>query len=113
MYKNLKAQQGNFREEQHKSMQEAIYAAMRRTNPKDVVEARVEKREKKRKRIERERLEREYVERKERLDAKKWEDEEALEKGIKPGTPCCKLNKMMRKNLTEWQNIYIDGKKGI
>ena len=80
MYKNLKAQQGNFREEQHKSMQEAIYAAMRRTNPKDVVEARVEKREKKRKRIERERLEREYVERKERLDAKKWEDEEALEK---------------------------------
>ena len=39
--------------------------------------------------------------------------EEALEKGIKPGRPCCKLNKMMRKNLTEWQNIYIDGKKGI
>ena len=39
--------------------------------------------------------------------------EEALEKGIKPGRPCCKLNSMMRTNLTEWQRIYIDGKKGI
>lgn len=39
--------------------------------------------------------------------------EEALEKGIRPGRPVCKLNKMMRKNLAEWQNIYIDGKKGI
>lgn len=38
--------------------------------------------------------------------------EEALEKGIKPGRPVCKLNAMMRKNLTEWQNIYIEGKKG-
>ncbi|KAL7541526.1 hypothetical protein ACHAXR_011485 [Thalassiosira sp. AJA248-18] len=40
-----------------------------------------------------------------------WED--ALEKGIRPGRPVCKLNTMMRKNLTEWQTIYIDGKKGI
>lgn len=39
--------------------------------------------------------------------------EEALEKGIRPGRPVCKLNKMMRKNLTEWQRIYVDGKKGI
>jgi len=86
MYKNLKAQQGNFRNEQQKSMQEAIYAAMRRTNPKDVVQARIEKREQKRKKMERERLEREYVERKERLDAKKWEDEEALEKEEREGS---------------------------
>lgn len=83
MHKNLKAQQDNLRNEQQKSMQEAIYAAMRRTNPKDVVEARIEKREKERKKMERERLEREYVERKERLDARKREDEEALEKGEK------------------------------
>jgi len=86
MYKNLKAQQGNFRNEQQKSMQEAIYSAMRRTNPKDVVQARIEKREQKRKKMERERLEREYVERKERLDAKKWEDEEALGKEEKEGS---------------------------
>ena len=39
--------------------------------------------------------------------------EEALEKGIKPGRPCCKLNSMMRKNLSEWQKIYVEGKKGI
>lgn len=39
--------------------------------------------------------------------------EEALEKGIRPGRPVCKLNSNMRKNLTEWQRIYIDGKKGI
>ncbi|KAK1740682.1 dual specificity phosphatase [Skeletonema marinoi] len=39
--------------------------------------------------------------------------EEALEKGIKPGRPVCKLNAMMRKNLTEWQNIYVEGKKGL
>ena len=38
--------------------------------------------------------------------------EEALEKGIKPGRPVCKLNAMMRKNLTEWQTIYVEGKKG-
>ena len=38
--------------------------------------------------------------------------EEALEKGIQPGRPCCKLNSMMRKNLAEWQRMYIDGKKG-
>jgi len=39
--------------------------------------------------------------------------EEALEKGIKPGRPCCKLNKMMRTNLAEYQRIYMNGKKGI
>mmetsp|Transcript_31424 Transcript_31424/g.75972 ORF Transcript_31424/g.75972 Transcript_31424/m.75972 type:complete len:305 (-) Transcript_31424:159-1073(-) len=39
--------------------------------------------------------------------------EEALEKGIKPGRPCCKLNSAMRKNLAEWQKIYIEGKKGL
>lgn len=39
--------------------------------------------------------------------------EDALEKGIKPGRPCCKLNSMMRTNLAEYQRIYIAGKKGI
>jgi protein-tyrosine phosphatase len=39
--------------------------------------------------------------------------QEALEKGIKPGRPVCKLNGMMRKTLTEWQSIYVEGKKGI
>lgn len=39
--------------------------------------------------------------------------EDALMKGIKPGRPVCKLNSMMRKNLTEWQKIYVDGKKGM
>jgi len=80
MYKNLKDQQNNLRNEQQKSMQEAIYAAMRRTNPKDVIQDRIEKSEQKRKKEERDRLQREYVERKERLDAKKWEDEEKGEK---------------------------------
>ncbi|KAL9179808.1 hypothetical protein ACHAXT_007778 [Thalassiosira profunda] len=37
--------------------------------------------------------------------------EEALEQGIRPGRPCCKLNSMMRKNLAEWQRIYVEGKK--
>jgi protein-tyrosine phosphatase len=37
--------------------------------------------------------------------------EEALVKGIQPSRPCCKLNKMMKTNLAEWQRIYIDGKK--
>jgi len=37
--------------------------------------------------------------------------EEALEKGIRPARPVCKLNKMMRDALSEWQNIYIKGKK--
>lgn len=87
MYKNLKDQQNNLRNEQQKSMQEAIYAAMRRTNPKDVIQDRIEKSEQKRKKEERDRLQREYVERKERLDAKKWEDDEALEKGEKKDAP--------------------------
>jgi len=37
--------------------------------------------------------------------------EQALEKGIRPARPVCKLNKMMRDALSEWQHIYIDGKK--
>lgn len=37
--------------------------------------------------------------------------EEAFEKGIKPQRTVCKLNKGMRKALTEWQRIYIDNKK--
>lgn len=37
--------------------------------------------------------------------------EEALEKGIQPVRPCCKLNPMMKRNLVEWQRIYVDGKK--
>jgi protein-tyrosine phosphatase len=38
-----------------------------------------------------------------------WED--AFEKGIKPGRSVCKLNRRMRQALTDWQAIYIDGKK--
>lgn len=38
--------------------------------------------------------------------------EEAFEKGIKPGRSVCKLNKRMKAALTEWQRIYVDGKKG-
>lgn len=33
--------------------------------------------------------------------------EEALEVGIRPRRPVCKLNAMMRKNLTEWQRKYV------
>ena len=33
--------------------------------------------------------------------------EEALEVGIRPSRPVCKLNTMMRKNLTEWQRKYL------
>ncbi|KAL7438852.1 hypothetical protein ACHAXM_006437 [Skeletonema potamos] len=98
LYKNLKAQQGNFREEQKKSMQDAIYEAMRRTNPKDVIQARIDQREKERKRIERERLEREYVERKERLDARKYEDEEKEEKK-QAGTPSSVGSRNSRRGL--------------
>uniref|UniRef100_A0A7S1GLN7 Tyrosine specific protein phosphatases domain-containing protein n=1 Tax=Cyclophora tenuis TaxID=216820 RepID=A0A7S1GLN7_CYCTE len=38
--------------------------------------------------------------------------EEALEQGIKPGRPVCKLNSLMKKSLAAWQAEYIDGKKG-
>jgi len=38
-----------------------------------------------------------------------WKD--AFEKGIKPGRPVCKLNGMMKTALTEWQKIYVDGRK--
>lgn len=38
--------------------------------------------------------------------------EEALEEGIRPGRPCCKLNKMMRASLAEWQWLYVETKKG-
>jgi protein-tyrosine phosphatase len=37
--------------------------------------------------------------------------QEAFEVGIKPQRSVCKLNSMMKKNLTEWQATYIDGKK--
>jgi protein-tyrosine phosphatase len=37
--------------------------------------------------------------------------QEALEKGIQPGRPVCKLNKRMRQVLAEWQAEYVDGKK--
>ena len=38
--------------------------------------------------------------------------EEAFETGIKPKRPCCKLNRRMRQNLTEWQAKYATaGKK--
>ena len=40
--------------------------------------------------------------------------EEAFEQGIKPHRPVCKLNRRMRQNLTEWQDLYVDDryKKG-
>jgi protein-tyrosine phosphatase len=37
--------------------------------------------------------------------------QEAFEVGIKPQRSVCKLNSMMKKNLTEWQATYFDGKK--
>jgi hypothetical protein len=37
--------------------------------------------------------------------------EEAFEKGVKPGRPVCKLNGLMKKALTAWQNEYVIGKK--
>lgn len=37
--------------------------------------------------------------------------QEAFEKGIKPVRACCKLNSQMKKNLTSWQEKYVDGKK--
>lgn len=37
--------------------------------------------------------------------------QEAFEKGIKPFRPVCKLNGLMRKALTSWQEQYVDGKK--
>lgn len=38
-----------------------------------------------------------------------WED--ALEKGIKPGRPVCKLNSSMKAALAKWQSLYVDNKK--
>jgi protein-tyrosine phosphatase len=37
--------------------------------------------------------------------------QEAFEVGIKPQRSVCKLNSAMKKNLTEWQEKYVDGKK--
>lgn len=37
--------------------------------------------------------------------------EEALERGIKPGRPVCKLNASMREALRGWQEKYVDGRK--
>ena len=37
--------------------------------------------------------------------------QEAFEFGIKPQRSVCKLNSMMRNNLTEWQEKYVNGKK--
>ncbi|KAL7552062.1 hypothetical protein ACHAWF_015273 [Thalassiosira exigua] len=75
LMKSLRDQRARRRAEQLKAQQQAIVDATRRTNPKDVVEARVAKREGERKRKERAELERLYVERKERIDAKKEEEE--------------------------------------
>jgi len=84
LMKALRDQQAQIRAEKLKAQKEAIYEATRRTNPGDVVAERIEKGEKERKRKEREQLERLYVERKERLDAKKMDEEaearELLEK---------------------------------
>jgi protein-tyrosine phosphatase len=37
--------------------------------------------------------------------------QEAFEYGVKPNRPVCKLNSIMRRNLTKWQEKYVDGKK--
>lgn len=37
--------------------------------------------------------------------------QEAFEKGIKPGRSVCKLNGLMKKALTAWQEQYVDSKK--
>lgn len=37
--------------------------------------------------------------------------QEAFEYGVKPNRPVCKLNSIMRRNLTKWQDKYVDGKK--
>mmetsp|Transcript_4276 Transcript_4276/g.7127 ORF Transcript_4276/g.7127 Transcript_4276/m.7127 type:complete len:273 (+) Transcript_4276:48-866(+) len=37
--------------------------------------------------------------------------QEAFEKGIKPFRPVCKLNGLMRKALTAWQEEYVNDKK--
>lgn len=37
--------------------------------------------------------------------------QEAFEKGIKPGRSVCKLNSLMKKALTAWQEQFVDGKK--
>jgi hypothetical protein len=39
--------------------------------------------------------------------------QEAFEKGIKPGRSVCKLNGLMKKALTAWQEEYVDGKKAL
>ena len=33
--------------------------------------------------------------------------QQAFEEGIKPKRPVCKLNKRMRENLTQWQELYV------
>ena len=38
--------------------------------------------------------------------------QEAFEVGIRPKRPVCKLNRRMRQNLTAWQALYVDCKKG-
>jgi len=40
--------------------------------------------------------------------------EEAMDRGVKPRRPCCKLNGRMRENLTAWQTKYVEDrdKKG-
>jgi len=79
MLKALRDQQAQLRNEQQRAQQNAIYEANRRTSPKDVVAKRIEEGHNRRKKKERDRLEMLYVERKERLDAKKRDEERYLE----------------------------------
>ena len=79
LMKALRAQQANLRQQQLKAQQQAIHEATRRTSPNAVHKARIEKEHNERKQKEREKLERLYVERKERIDAKKRNEQRYLE----------------------------------
>ncbi|KAL9178922.1 hypothetical protein ACHAXT_011895 [Thalassiosira profunda] len=79
MLNALKHQQAQLRKDKLQAQKEAIYEATRRTNPKEAFEKRIEEGEQERKKKEREKLERLYVERKERIDAKRRNEQRYLE----------------------------------
>mmetsp|Transcript_22389 Transcript_22389/g.41117 ORF Transcript_22389/g.41117 Transcript_22389/m.41117 type:complete len:867 (+) Transcript_22389:243-2843(+) len=75
---DLSKRRAQLRSEQQQSQQEAMYEANRRTNPQEAIDKRTEEGEKQRKKKEHEKLEIMYVERKERLDAKKRNEQRYL-----------------------------------
>ena len=70
LLRSLRNQQAQLRTSQLNAMQQAMYNAMRRTNPKDAIARRLAKAQEESKKKEREKLERLYLVRKRRLDAK-------------------------------------------